>query len=114
MQLTDARLCLDCQEIHDQNRCPVCTSEAFAFITRWVKVEDAQPLKSSRERRSPDTSAKAETYRQMLQPGSNRSKTGKWLRNGSLLVAAGFLARWGWQAANRQAAPNNTPPKDSN
>ena len=38
MQLRTARLCLDCEELHEQQVCPVCASEAFAFITRWVPV----------------------------------------------------------------------------
>ncbi len=36
MQLRNARLCLDCEEVHDAAHCPVCASESFAFITRWV------------------------------------------------------------------------------
>ena len=36
MKLKDARLCLDCEELHDQERCPQCASEAFAFVTRWI------------------------------------------------------------------------------
>ena len=37
MRLDDARLCLDCEEIHDESECPSCGSEAFAFLKRWVK-----------------------------------------------------------------------------
>ena len=36
MQLNVARLCLDCEEVHDAQRCPVCASETFAYLTRWV------------------------------------------------------------------------------
>ncbi len=36
MQLRVARLCLDCEEIHDAQQCPVCASETFAYLTRWV------------------------------------------------------------------------------
>ena len=36
MQLRNARVCLDCEELHEQQQCPVCASEAFAFLTRWV------------------------------------------------------------------------------
>lgn len=31
-----ARVCLDCEEIHDQQQCPVCASETFAYLSRWV------------------------------------------------------------------------------
>jgi hypothetical protein len=48
MQLKVARVCLDCEEIHDSQRCPVCASETFAYLTRWVpriepKVEKPAP-----------------------------------------------------------------------
>jgi hypothetical protein len=36
MQLRVARLCLDCEEVHDGQQCPVCASETFAYLTRWV------------------------------------------------------------------------------
>ena len=31
MKLVVARLCLDCDEVHDEERCPTCASEVFAF-----------------------------------------------------------------------------------
>jgi hypothetical protein len=45
MHLRLARLCLDCEEIHDAQQCPACASETFAFLTRWVPTPDrrAQP-----------------------------------------------------------------------
>jgi hypothetical protein len=36
MHLHEARLCLDCEELHTSDRCPLCASDAFAFVTRWV------------------------------------------------------------------------------
>jgi hypothetical protein len=36
VQLTTARLCLNCDEIHDAQACPVCVSETFVYLTRWV------------------------------------------------------------------------------
>ena len=36
MQLRLARLCLDCEEVHDQQQCPMCASETFAYLSRWV------------------------------------------------------------------------------
>ena len=41
MQLRNARLCLDCEEVHDAAHCPACASESFAFITRWVPSPSA-------------------------------------------------------------------------
>ena len=40
MQLRVARVCLDCEEVHDSAHCPVCASETFAFLSRWVPVQD--------------------------------------------------------------------------
>ena len=47
MQLNVARVCLDCEELHDAQRCPVCASETFAYLTRWVprlEPKAAKPL----------------------------------------------------------------------
>jgi RNA polymerase subunit RPABC4/transcription elongation factor Spt4 len=105
MQLKVARLCLDCQEIHAEDRCPVCTSEAFGFMTRWVKIDTAPSRVAPHEKTAGRTS-KVDSYRQILNPTSQRSTAGSWLRKGSLLMAAGYLARWGWQiAANRTRPP---------
>lgn len=40
MNLREARLCLDCEELHDDEQCPVCASEAFMFLTRWIPPQD--------------------------------------------------------------------------
>jgi hypothetical protein len=40
MQLRSARLCLDCEEVHDANVCPVCASETFAYVTRWIPAPE--------------------------------------------------------------------------
>ena len=32
MQLRNARLCLDCEEVHDAQQCPACASAMFAPI----------------------------------------------------------------------------------
>ena len=40
MQLRSARLCLDCEEVHDANVCPACASETFAFMTRWIPAPE--------------------------------------------------------------------------
>ena len=101
MQLGVARLCLDCHEIHEHERCPVCTSEAFAYITRWVKVENATVQPPAARSVQPDME-KVNAYRQILNP-PQRSRAGRWLRNGSLLVVAGYVARYGWLLATRQA-----------
>jgi hypothetical protein len=102
MHLGVARLCLDCHELHEHDRCPACTSEAFAFITRWIKVEDVAPRTPTQRDNTSTAVEKIDTYRQILQPRASGSRAGKWLRNGGLLVAAGYVARWGWHLAGRR------------
>jgi hypothetical protein len=40
MHLHEARLCLDCEELHTLDRCPRCASDAFAFLTRWIPANE--------------------------------------------------------------------------
>ena len=109
MHLGVARLCLDCHEVHEDERCPHCTSEAFAFITRWIQLDT--PATTRKETPRADASHAAEkvnTYRQILQSAEGGTRARRWLRNGSLLVVAGYMARWGWQMATRQMNGGST------
>jgi hypothetical protein len=40
MQLRVARLCLDCEELHVGDNCPVCASERYAFLSVWLPSEE--------------------------------------------------------------------------
>lgn len=40
MQLRVARLCLDCEELHVEDRCPVCASDQYAFLSSWLPSEE--------------------------------------------------------------------------
>src|SRR3977135_4369211 len=40
MQLRTARLCLDCEEVHENQECPICLSEAGVYLTRWIPPEE--------------------------------------------------------------------------
>jgi hypothetical protein len=104
MQLGIARLCLDCDEVHDQERCPACASEAFAFLTRWVRpapsgkrTKASLPADQQRE-----TMEKLDAYRQLVKGDDHSSRAARFLRNGAMLLATIGLARWGWQQT-RQA-----------
>ena len=58
MRLDDARLCLDCEEIHEEQECPACGSEAFAFLTRWIQSTSAErpkPRPNSESASSPSS-----------------------------------------------------------
>ena len=35
--LENARLCLDCDTVFDESRCPSCDSETFFPLSRWVR-----------------------------------------------------------------------------
>ena len=35
--LENARLCLDCDTIFEEARCPSCSSESFFPLSRWVR-----------------------------------------------------------------------------
>jgi hypothetical protein len=96
MQLHAARLCIDCQEIHDSQTCPVCSSESFAYITRWIPRPDG--LSRQRPTASRET---AETYRELINPSPPASATRQWAKRGAVALGALGLASWAW----RQKAP---------
>jgi len=100
MQLRTARLCLDCEEVHDAQQCPSCASESFAYITRWV------PVPERRQRPRPADVPNAETvdtYRAMLGP----EPAGPWrlIRRGALGLAIVGVAGLLWR--------RNAPPGES-
>ena len=67
MQLRNARLCLDCEEVHDAQQCPACASETFAFITRWVPAPERRGRPRVPEPARPD---EFQAYRLMLDPSA--------------------------------------------
>ena len=94
MKLRTARLCLDCDEVHDAYRCPACTSETFAYMTRWVP-ERERP----QQRPGPTTSPEAEVFRKLVgdeeevAPGVGR----RVLKHGVVGLAALGLVGWFWR-----------------
>jgi hypothetical protein len=101
MQLHIARLCLDCQEVHDQQTCPICSSESFAYMSRWV------PAPERRLRPRPAQSHEAaETYRQLLEADRRPPNAGRWVTRGVLGLAAVSAAGWLW---NRKGSTDRTP-----
>jgi hypothetical protein len=75
MKLAEARLCLDCEELHTEDRCPMCASDAFAFVTRWIPPTEQK----TRQRRPPPT------------PSSKRLR---WMTGGATGLALLATARW--------------------
>jgi hypothetical protein len=105
MQLRVARLCLDCEEIHADYHCPVCASDHFTYVTRWV------PAPERRERPRPATppSVELEAYRQLTasKAGSGRFFTRTLVGIGAASVLGLFLG--GHRARARQASEDGPP-----
>ena len=92
MQLRFARLCLDCEEVHDAQTCPVCASDSFAYISRWVVLPERRP------RPRPASSPDAEVYQQILEPAPRRPIGTKIVKGVAGLTAI-TVAGWLWQRA---------------
>ena len=105
MKLGVARLCLDCDEVHDQERCPTCASEVFAFLTRWVPRSSgrlAQPTRPSVEH--PDLDA----YRQITGQKPANSSKGRLLMRSAVGLGVLGLAGWMWRRTNGKPTTSGT------
>ena len=89
MQLRVARLCHDCEEVHGDQHCPVCASETFTFITRWVPAPErrAKP-------RPPQPPPEADVYRRLTQPETNDRGTAWFLKRAAVGLTAVGMAGW--------------------
>jgi predicted nucleic acid-binding Zn-ribbon protein len=100
MQLHVARLCLDCNEVHDSQRCPVCGSEAFAYLSRWV------PAPERRQQPRPATSPDAEIYRELVSGEPRQRKNSRLVAKSAIGLA--IVAAAGWtirRAFERRGSP---------
>ena len=101
MQLRIARLCLDCDEIHYAQQCPVCASEMFAYMTRWVPAPERRQV--PRETPSP----RADVYAALTEEKGRTSPRGRMLKGGVLgLTAVGLV---GWFMRNPRGAVVEKP-----
>jgi hypothetical protein len=112
MQLHTARLCLDCQEVHEAGACPICGSESFAFITRWIPAPERRV--TVRPERAPND---VDTYRQLLAADAAPPKTHQWLKRGAVVAAAVTVAGWLFRPAPKKAragrgSANATSPRE--
>ena len=111
MRLDDARLCLDCEEIHEEQECPACGSEAFGFLTRWIQSTASErpkprangPDRPSAARESPSAEHLA-AWRHLADGTSpDEPGRGKKLVTRSLLgLAAMGLAGWAWSKTGKR------------
>ena len=102
MRLDEARLCLDCEEIHQEQECPACGSEAFGFLTRWIQSTSparpkAAPVPTATQARAPASPEHLAAWRQLTDDTPPDSGRGKKLVTRSLLgLAAMSIAGWAW------------------
>ena len=103
MQLHVARLCLDCQEIHAAGRCPACSSETFAPVSRWTPAQErrARP-------RSPQSEDVAESYRRLLTPEEDVTRGSVWPKRIAFVVAAASVGGWLWKRPNARTTDSAT------
>ncbi len=76
MPLEKARICLECDTIHDLVACPECGSSSFYYLANWIKPQHPRPTAES-----PQPEA-----------ASPRKKR-HWIRN-TLLAGAGVVAAY--------------------
>jgi hypothetical protein len=86
MELRSAKLCLDCEEVHTDQMCPVCASESFAYLTRWIPVSDRPPGRRSQTVTPPPAPADAR---------GNSSL--RWARRGAAGLAMVAVSQWLWR-----------------
>jgi len=96
MQLRNARLCLNCEEIHAAGHCPVCTSESFAYVSRWIPPDERrlEPRAAPAQTVAVPASLPAgRTARPVPQPAGAM----RWVRRGATGVAVLAASRMLWQ-----------------
>jgi hypothetical protein len=82
---------MDCQEIHEGQMCPVCSSESFAYISRWVPA----PERRMKPRAAP--TPEVEVYRQLLSGEPAQPTATRWLKRGVFGMAAIGAAAYAWK-----------------
>ena len=92
MQLRNARLCLNCEEIHAAAHCPVCTSESFAYVSRWIPPDERRQEPRSAPNAPPAPIPAPRAARPAPQPGAMR-----WVRRGATGMAVLAASRMLWQ-----------------
>jgi hypothetical protein len=106
MQLRTARLCIDCEEVHDALRCPVCASETFTYLVRWIPTDDRRRASApAQEPAQPAASVPAdvEMYRRLTTGETTQPRGMQLLKKGVVGLAAVGVVGWLW--GRKDAAP---------
>jgi hypothetical protein len=108
MQLRNARLCLDCDEIHEEPHCPLCASESFAFIKRWVPASERRARKRPPEVEGAHRET-VKTYKDLLSASQEGERFATWrlVRGGAVSLAILGAAGWVWRR-NSQRSESST------
>lgn len=111
MQLRTARLCLDCEEVHDDRQCPVCASETFTYLVRWIP-SDERRRRPRAETADTGTDASVDALRRLTASESAPPRGRQMLKRGMVGLAALGVAGWLWggrkDGETRSSAPGRT------
>lgn len=111
MQLRVARLCLDCEELHNANSCPRCASESYAFLSSWLPTEERRRWRRPAPSRAHDgpwwTESPAGMVRAFGRWLSGEPHDGMTGSNGPATRAADRAAQMNFDAAGEQQTPRS-------
>src|SRR5262245_40714708 len=103
MNLRTARLCLDCHEVHDGQVCPVCASETFAFLSRWVPAPPPTKVRAEPPREE------ADIYRRLIDE-TGAPRRSRLLKGGLIGLTAMGLFGWAWRSSQGSAKKTTSRP----
>lgn len=99
MQLRTARLCIDCEEVHDSAVCPACASETFTYLVRWIPSDERRRRpRTDAAQAPPDEQAQADldAYRRLASGDVTPARGRQLLKKGVVGLAAIGVAGWLW------------------
>jgi hypothetical protein len=119
MQLRTARLCLDCEEVHDEGQCPVCASETFTYLSRWIPSDERRrrprvetPEAAARPAEPPSRGpGEVDAFRRLMTGEGPPPRGRQLLKKGVMgLAAVGVLGLlWG----RKETGPSKSPKSGS-
>jgi len=110
MKLALARLCLDCDEVHDEQQCPSCGSESFAFLTRWVDPGGQRPSAVRGRVASAPDPERLEAVRALTTPEPRSPGTMRRVLGTVAGLATVGAAGWIWSSSRAAARRDQADP----